>query len=168
MRYVDTHHRSNYLKGQILKYRTSKGDNGGQHETMERIITTGNIGRFDFSFLVNFLFGYLRGLQAVRKVRDLLKEKDITHQIRNVLKTFGIFHYKNHGGLGSAPGLPDITGCLKDGRGFWIEVKTDKGRLSPHQERFIQNINDAGGLAFVARSVDDVIEKLDLKKRMLF
>jgi len=141
---------------------------GGQHETMERIITTGNIGRFDFSFLVNFLFGYLRGLQAVRKVRDLLKEKDITHQIRSVLKTFGIFHYKNHGGLGSAPGLPDITGCLKDGRGFWIEVKTDKGRLSPHQERFIQNINDAGGLAFVARSVDDVIEKLDLKKRMLF
>jgi len=135
---------------------------------MERIITTGNIGRFDFSFLVNFLFGYLRGLQAVRKVRDLLKEKDITHQIRSVLKTFGIFHYKNHGGLGSAPGLPDITGCLKDGRGFWIEVKTDKGRLSPHQERFIQNINDAGGLAFVARSVDDVIEKLDLKKRMLF
>ena len=155
------------MKGQILKYRTSKG-NGGQHETMERIITTGNIGRFDFSFLVNFLFGYLRGLQAVRKVRDLLKEKDITHQIRSVLKTFGIFHYKNHGGLGSAPGLPDITGCLKDGRGFWIEVKTDKGRLSPHQERFIQNINDAGGLAFVARSVDDVIEKLDLKKRMLF
>jgi hypothetical protein len=100
--------------------------------------------------------------------KNLLKEKDITHQIRNVLKTFGIFHYKNHGGLGSAPGLPDITGCLKDGRGFWIEVKTDKGRLSPHQERFIQNINDAGGLAFVARSVDDVIEKLDLKKRMLF
>jgi len=97
-----------------------------------------------------------------------MKEKDITRQIRNVLKTFGIFHYKNHGGLGSAPGLPDITGVLKDGRGFWIEVKTAKGRLSPHQERFIANINDAGGLAFVARSVDDVIEKLDLKKRMLF
>ena len=36
--------------------------------------------------------------------------------------------------------------------------------ISPHQERFIQNINDAGGLAFVTRSVDDVIEKLDLKK----
>ena len=39
---------------------------------MECIITTGNIGRFDFSFLVNFLFGYLRGLQAGREVRVVL------------------------------------------------------------------------------------------------
>lgn len=97
-----------------------------------------------------------------------LKEKDITKQIRSLLKTFGIFHYKNHGGLGSAPGLPDITGCLSDGRGFWIEVKTDRGVLSDHQKRFIDNINSAGGLAFVARSVDEVIEKLGLQKRMLF
>ena len=135
---------------------------------MECIITVINDYRSDAGFLGRRVSRRLRRRPAVRKVRDMLKEKDITHQIRSVLKTFGIFHYKNHGGLGSAPGLPDITGCLKDGRGFWIEVKTDKGRLSPHQERFIQNINDAGGLAFVARSVDEVIEKLDLKKRMLF
>jgi len=96
------------------------------------------------------------------------KEKDITHSIRSLLKQFNIFHYKNHGGLGSAPGLPDITGVLKDGRGFWIEVKTERGYLSDHQSRFIQNINASGGLAFVARSIDDVIEKLDLKRGMLF
>jgi len=96
------------------------------------------------------------------------KEKEITHSIRSLLKQFNIFHYKNHGGLGSAPGLPDITGVLKDGRGFWIEVKTERGYLSDHQSRFIQNINASGGLAFVARSIDDVIEKLDLKRGMLF
>jgi hypothetical protein len=96
------------------------------------------------------------------------KEKEITYSIRSLLRQFGIFHYKNHGGLGSAPGLPDITGVLKDGRGFWIEVKTEKGNLSDHQSRFIQNINASGGLAFVARSIDDVIEHLDLKRGMLF
>lgn len=104
----------------------------------------------------------------VLMIQQNLKEKDITHQIRSLLKTMGVFHYKNHGGLGSAPGLPDITGCLSDGRGFWIEVKTNKGVLSDHQKRFIDNINSAGGLAFVARSVEDVIEKLGLQKRLLF
>ena len=97
-----------------------------------------------------------------------MKEKDITRQIRNVLKTFGIFHYKNHGGLGSAPGLPDITGCLKDGRGFWIELKAPRGVTSPAQQDFIKRINQAGGIAFVARSIDDVIEGLNLQDRFLF
>jgi hypothetical protein len=97
-----------------------------------------------------------------------ISEKEITYSIRSLLKQFGIFHYKNHGGLGSAPGLPDITGVLKDGRGFWIEVKTENGVLSPHQERFIENIISSGGIAFVARSIDDVVEKLNLKRGMLF
>lgn len=96
------------------------------------------------------------------------KETEITNSIRSLLKQFGIFHYKNHGGLGSAPGLPDITGVLKDGRGFWIEVKTQRGKLSPKQKKFIENINLAGGIAFVARSIDDVIDKLDLRRGMLF
>lgn len=97
-----------------------------------------------------------------------LKEKDITKQIRSILKTFGIFHWKVWQGMGSTPGVPDIVGVLKDGRFLGIEVKTENGVLSDHQSRFIQSINDAGGIAFVARSVDDVIQKLDLQKRLLF
>jgi hypothetical protein len=97
-----------------------------------------------------------------------LKEKDITRQIRNVLKTFGIFHWKVWQGLGSTPGVPDIVGILKDGRFLGIEVKTERGVVSDHQSRFIENINATGGCAFVARSVDEVIEKLNLRKGMLF
>ncbi len=96
-----------------------------------------------------------------------LSEKDITKQIRSLLKTFGIFHWKVWQGMGSVPGVPDIVGILADGRFLGIEVKTARGKLSPHQERFIQNINDAGGLAFVARSANDVIEKLGLQDRFL-
>jgi len=97
-----------------------------------------------------------------------ISEKEITYSIRNLLKQFNIFHWKIHQGLGSTPGVPDIVGILKDGRFLGIEVKTERGVLSPHQERFLQNINDAGGIGFVARNLEDVIEKLNLKRGMLF
>ena len=92
-----------------------------------------------------------------------LKEKDITMQIRNVLKMYGIFHWKVFQTLGATPGISDILGVLPGGRMLAIEVKTEKGKLSPHQERFIQNVNDNGGLAFVARSFDDVVQRLKLE-----
>lgn len=38
-----------------------------------------------------------------------------------------------------------------------IEVKTDKGRTSPEQRNFIQRVQEAGGIAGVARSEEDAI-----------
>jgi Holliday junction resolvase len=99
--------------------------------------------------------------------QPIISEKEITASIRSYLKAFKVFHWKVWQGLGSTPGVPDIIGIYR-GKFLAIEVKTERGKLSPHQERFIQNINDAGGIAFVARSVDDVIEKLELKNRRLF
>jgi Holliday junction resolvase len=86
-------------------------------------------------------------------------EKDITREIRGYLRIKGVWHFKVHQGLGSAPGVADIIGCHK-GRMLCIEVKTDKGRLSPHQEVFLEKVKQEGGLAFVARSVEDVIQNL--------
>ena len=92
-----------------------------------------------------------------------LSEKDITMQIRNVLKMYGIFHWKVFQTLGATPGISDILGVLPGGRMLAIEVKTERGKLSPHQERFLKNIADAGGLAFVARSFDDVVKTLQME-----
>jgi hypothetical protein len=102
-------------------------------------------------------------MQAVRKN---INESDITKAIRNLLDTLGIFHWKNFGGPMGQKGVPDILGSF-NGRLMGIEVKTVTGKLSDAQERFIQNINAAGGIAFVARSVDDVIENLGLSDRIL-
>ena len=88
------------------------------------------------------------------------KEADITKSIRNYLKKVGIFHWKVWQGLGSAKGVSDILGCYR-GRLLAIEVKTRKGKLSEHQDRFIQSVIANGGIAFVARSVDDVIKHLE-------
>jgi hypothetical protein len=86
--------------------------------------------------------------------------------IRQLLDTVGIFHYNAWGGPMSPKGVPDLI-CCQDGRMIGIEVKTKTGRLSPEQEVFIKRINDAGGLAFVARDLDTVIEKLQLTDRFL-
>ena len=53
-------------------------------------------------------------------------------------------------------GVSDILGVDATGRFVAIEVKTSKGRLSDNQKKFIEDINNNGGLAFVARSIEDV------------
>lgn len=49
----------------------------------------------------------------------------------------------------------DIMGVAQ-GKPFAIEVKSSTGRLKAGQLETIERIKAAGGLAFVARSIDDV------------
>ena len=60
----------------------------------------------------------------------------------------------------SQKGMSDILGMLKGGRLIAIECKSRTGRIQPHQQTFLDLINEGGGLAFVARSVEDVLVKL--------
>jgi len=80
-----------------------------------------------------------------------------------------VFCWKEHSGgiykpdgTGYIPlglkGKADILGVYK-GRFLAIEVKRPSGKLSVDQYEFITAINNAGGLAFVATSIDDVILK---------
>jgi hypothetical protein len=55
-----------------------------------------------------------------------------------------------------APGVADILGILKDGRFLAIEVKSPTGKVPPHQQLFLDEISGRGGVAFVARSVEEV------------
>lgn len=57
-------------------------------------------------------------------------------------------------------GQTDIMGVLANGRILCIEVKSKRGKVSDEQLFFINRINEKGGLAFVARSLDQVKEKL--------
>ena len=93
-------------------------------------------------------------------------EREITAGIRHLLKTLGVFHWKVHQGLGSTPGVPDILG-IWHGKILGIEVKTAAGRVSEHQQRFIDQINREGGVAFVARGVEDVIAGLGVGERFI-
>lgn len=61
----------------------------------------------------------------------------------------------------TAHGMSDLMGFLKDGRVLAIECKSATGRLQPHQKEFLDKIAAAGGVAGVARSVDDAIALLN-------
>lgn len=63
--------------------------------------------------------------------------------------------YRKNQSRHSLKGVSDIIGIV-DGRFIAIEVKNRTGKLSPEQRQFINKINVSGGLAFVARSIEDV------------
>ena len=56
-------------------------------------------------------------------------------------------------------GVPDIIGII-DGRFFGIEVKIGADRQSADQKEIEREINDAGGVYFVAKSYDDYLNKI--------
>ena len=57
-------------------------------------------------------------------------------------------------------GVADILGCLPDGRLLAVEVKTPTGKVSPHQQRFLERITESGGLGTCVRSVDELVADL--------
>lgn len=99
-------------------------------------------------------------------------EKDIQREILQFLKGKPGYYWRNQSGGVFDPkrgiflannsefspkGVSDILGIC-DGRLIAIEVKNAKGKVSPEQVQFIERITAHGGVAFVARSVQDVEE----------
>lgn len=111
------------------------------------------------------------------KPKEIMKVKEswIEAQIHHYLSLKGIFAWKaktvgtydpvkkifRKPGANYMRGVSDILGVLDGGRTLAIEVKTPTGRVSPEQKTFIEQVNKRGGLAFVARSVEDVKAKLE-------
>jgi hypothetical protein len=96
-----------------------------------------------------------------------VKETEIQAAILDYLRLKGRFFWRNNSGafkterggfyrVGLA-GSPDIIGCV-DGKFIGLEVKTEKGKLSEHQEQFADALRAQGGLYFTVRSIDDVVE----------
>ena len=52
-------------------------------------------------------------------------------------------------------GSPDIVGVLKGGRWFSLELKTPKGRLSDHQERYADALWNIGAFHAVVRTFEE-------------
>jgi len=84
-------------------------------------------------------------------------EQDIQRTILSYLDSIGAYSVKII--TANKRGVADILSCFQ-GRFYAIEVKTPKGRVSPLQEWHIAKAQQSGAIAFIARSVNDVKEKL--------
>ena len=106
---------------------------------------------------------------VIRKVKERDIQKTIFDYLR--MKKILCFKHRNVGifkkDTGSyiplpfgEKGISDIIGCLPSGQFLAIEVKVKGNKPSPEQEAFILKVKAAGGKAFVAYSLEDVIREL--------
>jgi hypothetical protein len=102
-----------------------------------------------------------------------VKETEIQRAILDYLIARGIFAWRNNtGGMEvqgrhrrrfvrfGTPGAIDIIGVLPDGRFLAVEVKTPQGRVTDLQDTFLDSVRRNNGVAFVARSVDEAMERI--------
>lgn len=99
-------------------------------------------------------------------------EKDIQGLILEYLWYNKIFAWRNNiGGRYNMKfgkkGSGDILGVLPEGKFLSIEVKTKTGKVSKEQKEFIKRVKEEGGIAFVARSLDDVKKNLKVEIEIL-
>lgn len=86
------------------------------------------------------------------------KEQTIQKEIIDYLKSIGAYYVKTM--VTASNGTPDILCCI-GGKFIAIEVKKDGGVVSKLQEHHIKNIKKSGGIAFVARSVNEVKTRIE-------
>ena len=87
-----------------------------------------------------------------------MTEQQLQRKITQWLKSKEIYHFKVISA--NKKGVPDVIACV-DGLFVAIEVKLPSGRVSELQDYNIEQITGSGGLAFVARSLDYVKNKIE-------
>lgn len=110
-------------------------------------------------------------IKLLARVKSL-SHKDIADQIMALFRLRQVPAWRIHGHLGQTPGISDIIGVWpKTGRPsgsrrrpgsirgqfLAVEVKAGEDKLSEPQEAFLEAVRQAGGLAVVARSLEDVL-----------
>ena len=104
-------------------------------------------------------------------------EGDLIRAILEYLELRGIMAWRNNKGatpyineatgrrryvkFGGKPGASDIFGVLQGGRFLAIETKIRPRKPTPDQRMFMIDVNAAGGLAFPAWTLDDVVERFE-------
>lgn len=71
-----------------------------------------------------------------------------------------ILHHARPLHAGLCVGSADLIGWTADGRFLSIEVKSKTGRVTEEQKTFLAMVRASGGVAIIARSVEEALEGL--------
>jgi len=109
-----------------------------------------------------------------------LSEKELTKQIVELLRSCGWYVIRTHqpGQWATQPGVADLIAVdqsrFDEAKGYgnlfypqtskvaFIEVKGPRGKVSTAQLAFLAEMESRGHIAFVAESIEQVIDKLAL------
>lgn len=98
-----------------------------------------------------------------------MTETDIQNAIRLELSKYGVCFRMNTGVFKQGErtvkcgvkGMSDLL-FIKNGRAYWLEVKTDKGKVSKEQLNFLAVMRDKYGcVTAIVRSVDDAVRAVE-------
>ena len=89
-------------------------------------------------------------------MKKITPETLIKRDVKRYLALKGWFCFPILQGLGAHKGIADMIAC-KDKITIFIEIKTPRGRQSPDQIIFQQNIEATGNRYMVVRGLDDLI-----------
>lgn len=84
-----------------------------------------------------------------------MKEAAVKTAIKRALVDNGMYYFMPPGAGYGRAGIPDFVGCVH-GVFFAIEAKGEGGKTTALQEREMQFIRDAGGIARVITHKDDI------------
>lgn len=71
-------------------------------------------------------------------------EKELREQVRDLCKVFGWKFYFTWTSIHSPRGMPDLILC-RPPRIIFAELKTEKGHPSPHQQEWLDLLDECGG-----------------------
>ncbi len=73
----------------------------------------------------------------------IISEKDFEGQIRDLAKMFQWKYYHTWRSIHSPAGFPDCV-MVRGNRLIFAELKSEKGKLSPEQERWLEDLGATG------------------------
>lgn len=79
-----------------------------------------------------------------------MKESGFQKLLKQQLESVGAVVLNFHGHEMQRPGIPDLYVSHRRFK-MWLELKTEKGRLSGAQRQLLRQLDDRGELAFCAR-----------------